>query len=386
MNYILPTHDGVGIVSEDEEIPIEDTDHTPFTLGEIRAKFDLISFMESVDLGAYIVDTKRNIIFWNKKAAEITGYSAEEIIGTRCQDNLLKHEDRMGLHFCPNNLCPLSRTMRVKRSLKIPYTVYAYSKMNKKLPISIITFPLIYEGVVMGGVELFELVDPVTPDMNMAMTIQKLLIPSKLPENIEVFYYPADYIGGDLIMVNDNWSCIVDVSGHGVSSALISSGLRVIIGEVLTADLPVQDLGNILEERFKEFGNVDMFFTGIFVKNAEGGVEIVSFGHPAPFKIAGDKVEIIDVHYDVLIGWGKTHSSVYRFEPLYEGESILLYSDGLTEITTDGNFIGEKGVMEILSEVRHPKEIYIRAMELSDEDSHKDDISLVVINGIASEV
>jgi serine phosphatase RsbU (regulator of sigma subunit) len=217
------------------------------------------------------------------------------------------------------------------------------------------------------------------------MTIQKLLMPLNRPENIDVFYYPADYIGGDLIIVNEYWSCIVDVSGHGVSSALIGSGLRVIIGEVLTAGLHIQDLGNILEERFKEFGNVDMFFTGIFAKQVPGGVEMVSFGHPAPIKISGERIEILDIHYDVLIGWGKVHSSVYRFEPLTAGESILLYSDGLTEIAVNGEFLGEKGLMGILTEIVKPREIYIRAMEKSDENTHKDDISLVVIHGLSAE-
>ena len=41
--------------------------------------------------GVYLVDTDRAIRFWNKGAERISGYGAEEVLGTRCSDNLLMH-------------------------------------------------------------------------------------------------------------------------------------------------------------------------------------------------------------------------------------------------------------------------------------------------------
>ena len=34
--------------------------------------------------GVYIVDDERRILFWNKAAEEITGYTAEEMVGKSC--------------------------------------------------------------------------------------------------------------------------------------------------------------------------------------------------------------------------------------------------------------------------------------------------------------
>ncbi len=39
---------------------------------------------------------RRRILYWNKGAERITGYSKDEVLGRRCQDNLLNHCDDAG--------------------------------------------------------------------------------------------------------------------------------------------------------------------------------------------------------------------------------------------------------------------------------------------------
>ncbi len=39
--------------------------------------------------GVYFVDPLRTITYWNKGAERITGYTAAEVIGKRCADNIL---------------------------------------------------------------------------------------------------------------------------------------------------------------------------------------------------------------------------------------------------------------------------------------------------------
>ena len=60
--------------------------------------------------GIYFVDTERRILFWNKAAEQITGYSAEEIVGKRCQDSRLNHIDEAGRPLCAVG-CPLFATL-----------------------------------------------------------------------------------------------------------------------------------------------------------------------------------------------------------------------------------------------------------------------------------
>jgi len=45
--------------------------------------------LDTIFDGVYIVDKERRIVFWNKGAEEITGYSAKEVCGRKCSDNIL---------------------------------------------------------------------------------------------------------------------------------------------------------------------------------------------------------------------------------------------------------------------------------------------------------
>ena len=43
--------------------------------------------------GVYFTDRNRVITFWNKAAEQITGYTADEVMGSRCADAILMHVD-----------------------------------------------------------------------------------------------------------------------------------------------------------------------------------------------------------------------------------------------------------------------------------------------------
>ena len=346
----------------------------------LKDGFDLFQFLDTLDMGAYVVDPGRRIVYWNTKAAQITGFGPGDVVGSTCHDRVLNHRDRMGIEICKSDLCPLVRSMKIRRTIDLPYSMYARSRQGGNLPLKIMTFPLMEKGKVIGGVELFDVAEPRSQDMMMATNIQHALIPRELPEDVRVFYYPSDYIGGDLIFVNANWIGLVDVSGHGVSSALISSGMRVLLGEILTAELDIRDLGNLLEDRFRQFGETGMHCTGIFARRVVGGFQIASFGHPEPIKKRADgSTTPLEVDYDVLIGWGKEHRRNFRFEPMEPGESLLFYSDGITEITGERGPLETEGLAEIFSGVDALQDIYIRSMSDSLQEVHTDDISMILV-------
>ncbi|HOM48866.1 MAG TPA: PAS domain-containing protein, partial [Candidatus Hydrogenedentes bacterium] len=41
-------------------------------------------FYDAMNDGVYIVDRNRKILYWNKAAEEIAGFTAEEVIGKSC--------------------------------------------------------------------------------------------------------------------------------------------------------------------------------------------------------------------------------------------------------------------------------------------------------------
>jgi len=45
------------------------------------------TILENLYDGVYFVDCDRKILYWNKGAENITGYTSSEVLGKRCSDN-----------------------------------------------------------------------------------------------------------------------------------------------------------------------------------------------------------------------------------------------------------------------------------------------------------
>lgn len=110
--------------------------------------------VDNVIEGLYLTNTNRVIIYWNKTAERITGYTAEEVVGKSCAYNILRHVDDQGNELC-KKMCPLAATMsdRVPRKAK----VYLHHKDGHRVPVLVHVSPLTSkEGGVVGGVEFFK--------------------------------------------------------------------------------------------------------------------------------------------------------------------------------------------------------------------------------------
>jgi PAS domain S-box-containing protein len=72
-------------------------------------------FQQLVDLlpfGVYVADGERRIRYWNQRAAQITGYLAQEVVGRSCAQGLLEHCTPSGSGVCDSAHCPLGRVLR----------------------------------------------------------------------------------------------------------------------------------------------------------------------------------------------------------------------------------------------------------------------------------
>lgn len=109
--------------------------------------------ISSLEEGLYFTDRDRNITYWNRSAELISGYKAEEVVGTKCSDNILVHVDKTGKCLCLGN-CPLAQTMA--DGCPRCSEVYLHHKDGHRVPVSVRVNTLTdAEGNVVGGVELF---------------------------------------------------------------------------------------------------------------------------------------------------------------------------------------------------------------------------------------
>ena len=61
----------------------------------------LLRVLNYLNAGVYITDRQRSIVLWNRKAEEITGYRAEEVVGKACHDGVLEHVGKEGIRSAP---------------------------------------------------------------------------------------------------------------------------------------------------------------------------------------------------------------------------------------------------------------------------------------------
>lgn len=103
--------------------------------------------------GVYYVDTDRRISFWNNAAQRITGYSADEVIGSRCAENVLRHARSCGAEACEGR-CPVAATIADGKVRET--NVLVHHKHGYRLPVQVRTSPVRNEqGAIIGAVEVF---------------------------------------------------------------------------------------------------------------------------------------------------------------------------------------------------------------------------------------
>jgi len=101
----------------------------------------------------YFVDADRRILYWNHAAEALSGFSASEVIGRRCSDNVLCHVDDAGRSLCQND-CPLSHSMQ--SGVRRKADVYMRCKDGHRLAVSVRVVPILdNNNHALGAVEVF---------------------------------------------------------------------------------------------------------------------------------------------------------------------------------------------------------------------------------------
>ena len=104
--------------------------------------------------GVYFMDKGQRILYWSKGAERITGFAANEVIGSHCSDNVLIHVDDRGRRLCQSDLCPAFKT--IKDGKRREAEIYLHHKNGHRLPV--LTRILAVRGSngdVIGAVEVF---------------------------------------------------------------------------------------------------------------------------------------------------------------------------------------------------------------------------------------
>lgn len=115
---------------------------------------DFRNILENLFEGIYCVDAQRKIVFWNRGAERITGYSAAEVLGSSCSENILVHVDEEGRNLCIAG-CPLSETIETGRH-HTEGRIFLHHKNGHRVPVSV-SVSVIRDagGRQVGAIEIF---------------------------------------------------------------------------------------------------------------------------------------------------------------------------------------------------------------------------------------
>ena len=109
--------------------------------------------IENLHDALYFVDRDRVITYWNKAAEQISGFTANEVVGKSCSDNILTHVDSDGNNLC-TGMCPLAATIADGKPREAE--LYMHHKDGHRIPVSVRVSALTdRDGNIIGGIELF---------------------------------------------------------------------------------------------------------------------------------------------------------------------------------------------------------------------------------------
>jgi len=207
-------------------------------------------------------------------------------------------------------------------------------------------------------------------EMELASKVQTMLIPNpdKLPKNKKIqfsaFYQPHFDVGGDYydaFQVNDNEYafCVADVSGKGISAALIMSNFQASVKALFTSDIDMDILLKRLNTIVMDNTNGDKFITLFIGKyNAKSRQLIyVNAGHNYPifYNAVNKKVELLTDGCPGLGMLTEIPSINIGKMTVPAGSRLVCFTDGLEEAENEKD--EEFGIKEIERCVRFETDI-----------------------------
>ncbi len=365
-------------------------------------------------------DSEGRIIFWNRAAEMIFGYSAEEAVGksiTLIIPERFREKHKNGM----NRVVTTGKTKIIGKTVELT----AIRRGGDEFPVELsLSRWRTAEGVFFTGIirditerrrieeELRRANNRMRSDLEVARKVQKSLLPKESSEilgvNFASAYHPCDELGGDIFnyfKIDDRHIGLymLDVSGHGVPAALLSITLSrflhphaehlSIIKQRINCSseyriISPDEVAMHLNRQFPMNLDTLQFFTLVYgILNLETNeLRFVCAGQNGPVHIPYDSEPVNHEHPGFPIGFLKEVKYEVTSISLKPGDRLYLFSDGIIEATnSDEKQFGTKRIIGLLNSKRNVRlEESISALlnevnEWCGDNRPEDDISVLAI-------
>ena len=202
-------------------------------------------------------------------------------------------------------------------------------------------------------------------ELELASKMQSMLIPDRsiLPNNNKIlvssFYHPHFDVGGDyydfIQLSNDEIGfCIADVSGKGISAALLMSNFQANLRALFTTEIPLPEIVKRLNKRVMASAKGEKFITLFIAKYSYKTrvLDYINAGHNQPifYDMKNKELKFLS---EGCVGMGmldeipSLKSGTLKIE---NKSKLFCYTDGLVELVDeDGVVFGTQEVEKSLS-------------------------------------
>jgi hypothetical protein len=245
---------------------------------------------------------------------------------------------------------------------------------------------------------LLELKDKLTAldELAVGRAVQVALLPRDNPHisgwDVWLYTRPANEVGGDLVdyleIHEGRWGVALgDVAGKGLGAALLMAKLQATLRALAPGFDSLGELGTELNTIIYRDGLRNRFASLLYLELGpdSGRLRVLNAGHLPPVVLGRDKVEEMPrggPALGILSKW----SYEGRVVSLQPGETLLVYSDGLTEAFNDrGEFFGDRRLKELFSQFgglsaeAMGTRLLTEVDQFVGEEPRSDDLSLMVL-------
>ncbi|HXC45565.1 MAG TPA: SpoIIE family protein phosphatase [Solirubrobacteraceae bacterium] len=202
-----------------------------------------------------------------------------------------------------------------------------------------------------------------TERSRIAQTLQRALLPESLPEipemEVQARYCAAgelNEVGGDFYDVfdymDDRWMLVIgDVCGKGPRAAGVTALARhTLRAAAMSGQSPSEMLQTLHRALRRQPPGADLCTVCLIAAQHDGArthLDIALAGHPPPLLIDSEGRARLIGRSGTLLGVLDPVEIVETKAELADGETLLLYTDGVTDVGRPNDQLGEAGLIEL---------------------------------------
>jgi len=328
--------------------------------------------LDTLNQGVIVTDDCHNIVYANELFLEMVGRTRDEMIGNSGK-NFFSAEDQP----------ILARHIEVGQAAgRNRFEFYLPHPTGARLPVvisakrledpdgrefSVVTFTDITEqkraetDLRDANTLLETRAREIEEELTLASRVQQSLAPKSLLwglASVETFYQPVRSIGGDFGLVTpgeDQLDLLVcDVSGHGISSALVANRIYT---ETMSQIERGEGLAPMMRHlnRFviQNLGGSVFYFTMAAARLSRDGrsLEFAGAGHPPAMLVKPGETPRLLESRSVVLGFlpDAVDGEATMEVQVEAGDRLVMYTDGLTENFNEENeMLGVEGLSDIV--------------------------------------